>query len=185
MDPLSFTASLLALVSTAGAVIKTSSRVFDDLRHAPEELQQVHTRIESTRARLELVARVYESQSALLQKLEGSRSLKTFIVGAEDIEPLRNASQTAEEYLQELEKIAGRSRCPDSQFEKKVAKGMASDTKKRQRLCWSLKDKKVAMRLVAYLKEFENELNATFLAISVFVTLFNLSALLLRRPFWG
>jgi hypothetical protein len=146
-------------------------------------------RIQSTRARLELVARVYELQSALLQKFEGSRSLdsscltKTFIVGAEDIEPLRIVSQKAEEYLQELEKIAGRSQCPDSQFERKVAKGMASDIKQRQRLCWALKDKKVAMRLVAYLKEFENELNATFLAISVFVTLFNLSALLLRRPF--
>ena len=141
MDPLSFTASLLALVSTAGAVIKTSSRVFEDLRHAPEELQHMHMRIESTHARLELVARVYESQSTLLQEHEGSRSLdslcltKTFIVGAENIEPLRNVSQKAEEYLKELEKIAERSQFPDSKFKRKVAKGVASHIKQSQRFC--------------------------------------------------
>lgn len=143
MDPISFTASLLALLETATGLGKAAITLHRDLHGASHELQWVSSRILQTRSQLGLLLRIYERQCKTPRK-DGS-----VLLPEEDLAPLQTSLAKGRECLEEIERA------------------VRGDSGKLKCVQWALRDKRLVMKLLERLRDVESGLSMLLLAIAV------------------
>jgi hypothetical protein len=147
MDPLSFTASLLTLLSTAAGVTRTTLQIHHDISAAPQEIRWISSQILQAQSRLNFLAKIYEKQCILRSVQEGES-----LLSAEDLEPLKLALEKAEGILGEIQGFV---------------RSMGGKSGRTGGLKWVLRDKMVVMRLVGCLRDVESGLSTILVAMTL------------------